>query len=83
MLHCLSCLLCSVVLRIAVCCSLKRFVLQELSVGLLTNMYNDKIDFTTTFRSLASVSADDEAGTIPAPLAKVCFVKPLAVHKYV
>ena len=41
-------------------------------MGLLTNMYKDKTDFTTTFRSLASVSADDGAGSIPAPLAKVC-----------
>ena len=44
---------------------------QDLSVGLLSNMYKDKVDFTTTFRSLASVSADDQAGSIPAPLAKV------------
>ena len=48
------------------------FWMQDLSVGLLTNMYKDKTDFTTTFRSLASVSADDEANSIPAPLAKVC-----------
>ena len=51
---------------------LKSLLIQDLSVGLLTNMYKDKTDFTTIFRSLASVSADDDAGSIPPPLAKVC-----------
>ena len=41
------------------------------TVGLITLMYEDKADFTNTFRALASVGVDDEPGSVPAPLAEV------------
>ncbi|EIE25715.1 UPF0061-domain-containing protein [Coccomyxa subellipsoidea C-169] len=41
---------------------------RELAVGLVTLMYEDKADFTNTFRALASVSDGDAPGSIPAPL---------------
>ena len=44
---------------------------RELAVGLVTLMYEDKADFTNTFRALASVSDDDAPGSIPAPLEEV------------
>ncbi|KAK9915711.1 hypothetical protein WJX75_003009 [Coccomyxa subellipsoidea] len=41
---------------------------RDLAVGLVTIMYEDKADFTNTFRALASVSDSDDPGSIPAPL---------------
>ncbi|CAK0779519.1 hypothetical protein CVIRNUC_004792 [Coccomyxa viridis] len=41
---------------------------KELAVGLITLMYEDKADFTNTFRAMAAVSADDEPSTVPAAL---------------
>lgn len=45
---------------------------KELAVGLVTLMYEDKADFTNTFRALATVSCGDEEGAVPEPLAEVC-----------
>ena len=44
---------------------------KELAVGLITLMYEDKADFTNTFRAMASVCADDEPSTVPAALNEV------------
>lgn len=44
---------------------------RDLAVGLVTIMYEDKADFTNTFRALASVSDGDDPGSIPAPLEEV------------
>jgi uncharacterized protein YdiU (UPF0061 family) len=44
---------------------------RDLAVGLVTIMYEDKADFTNTFRALASVSDSDDPGSIPAPLEEV------------
>ena len=44
---------------------------KELAVGLITLMYEDKADFTNTFRAMASVSADDKPSTVPAALNEV------------
>ena len=44
---------------------------KELAVGLITLMYEDKADFTNTFRAMAAVSADDEPSTVPAALDEV------------
>ena len=44
---------------------------KELSVGLITLMYEDKADFTNTFRAMASVSASDEPGSVPEALDQV------------
>ncbi|CAL8469913.1 g9455 [Coccomyxa elongata] len=41
---------------------------KDVAVGLVTLMYEDKADFTNTFRALASVSKGDAPGSIPAPL---------------
>ena len=56
-------------------------------MGLVTLMYEDKADFTNTFRAMASVSTGDEPGTVPEALDQVryldmahnirCFQKPL------
>ena len=43
-------------------------------MGLLTLMYEDKADFTATFRSLSSIRSADEPGSIPPALEKVCLV---------
>ena len=53
---------------------------KELAVGLITLMYEDKADFTNTFRAMASVTADDEPSTVPAALDEVSlrlFLPPL------
>ena len=47
---------------------------KPLTVGLITLMYEDKADFTNTFRALASASVEDAPGTVPAPLAEVWHV---------
>ena len=44
---------------------------KELAVGLVTLMYEDKADFTNTFRAMASVSASDQPGTVPEKLEQV------------
>jgi hypothetical protein len=44
---------------------------KELAVGLVTLMYEDKADFTNTFRAMASVSTGDEPGTVPEALDQV------------
>jgi len=44
---------------------------KELSVGLITLMYEDKADFTNMFRAMASVSASDEPGSVPEALDQV------------
>lgn len=44
---------------------------KELAIGLITLMYEDKADFTNTFRAMSSVSADDEPGTVPEHLDQV------------
>ena len=44
---------------------------KELSVGLITLMYEDKADFTNKFRAMASVSASDEPGSVPEALDQV------------
>lgn len=41
---------------------------KDLAVDLLTNMYEDKTDFTNTFRSLASVQPEDSSEDLPGPL---------------
>ena len=47
---------------------------KELAVGLVTLMYEDKADFTNTFRAMASVSTGDEPGTVPELLDQVRYV---------
>ena len=43
-------------------------------MGLVTLMYEDKADFTNTFRAMAYVSTSDEPGTVPEALDQVsCF----------
>lgn len=44
---------------------------RELSVGLLTAMYEDRADFTNSFRALADISVDDAADSIPESLQAV------------
>ncbi len=44
---------------------------KDVAVGLVTLMYEDKADFTNTFRALASVCEGDAPGSIPAPLEQV------------
>ena len=44
---------------------------KELAVGLITLMYEDKADFTNSFRAMSSVSADDEPGTVSERLDQV------------
>lgn len=44
---------------------------KELAVGLITLMFEDKADFTNTFRAMTSVSARDEPGTVPEALDQV------------
>lgn len=44
---------------------------KDLAVGLVTLMYEDRADFTNTFRALSSVSDGDAPGSIPAPLQQV------------
>ena len=44
---------------------------RDLSVGLLTAMYEDKADFTNSFRALADVSVDDSGDAMPATLRAV------------
>ncbi len=44
---------------------------KELAVGLVTLMYEDKADFTNTFRAMASVSTSDGLGTVPKALDQV------------
>ncbi len=51
---------------------------KELAVGLITLMYEDKADFTNTFRAMSSVSASDEPGTVPEKLEQVGVL--LGVH---
>lgn len=41
---------------------------KDIAVELLTNMYEDKTDFTNTFRSLASVQPEDSSDDLPGPL---------------
>ena len=45
---------------------------KEVAVALLTAMYEDRADFTNTFRALANVSVDDEPATIPPAIKEVC-----------
>jgi uncharacterized protein YdiU (UPF0061 family) len=45
---------------------------RDLAVGLVTLMYEDRADFTNTFRALATVSCGNEEGSIPGPLSEVC-----------
>jgi hypothetical protein len=44
---------------------------RDLSIGLLTLMYEDKTDFTNTYRALASVRAGDADEAVPSALEKV------------
>ena len=44
---------------------------RDLSVGLLTAMYEDKADFTNSFRALADVSVNDSADSMPDSLRAV------------
>lgn len=44
---------------------------RELSVRLLTAMYEDQADFTNTFRALAEVSVDDASASLPEALRQV------------
>lgn len=44
---------------------------KELAIGLLTLMYEDKADFTNTYRALSSVSVSDADGAMPARLSQV------------
>ena len=44
---------------------------RELVVRLLTAMYEDKADFTNSFRSLSDVSEDDAPDSIPDSLRNV------------
>ncbi len=44
---------------------------RDLSVGLLTAMYEDRADFTNSFRALADVSVDDQADSMPDSLRAV------------
>ena len=46
---------------------------RNLSVGLLTAMYEDNADFTNSFRALADVSEADPADSMPASLKSVSF----------
>ena len=43
-------------------------------MGLVTLMYEDKADFTNTFRAMASVSTGDEPGTVPEALDQVRYI---------
>ncbi len=51
---------------------------KPLTVGLITLMYEDKADFTNTFRALASVGVNDAPGNVPAPLAEA---RALVLHQ--
>ena len=44
---------------------------RDLSVGLLTAMYEDKADFTNSFRALEDVSVSDPAVSMPESLRAV------------
>ena len=44
---------------------------RELSVNLLTAMYEDRADFTNSFRALADVSTSDPEDSIPSSLRSV------------
>lgn len=44
---------------------------RDLSVRLLTAMYEDRADFTNTFRALADVSTSDEKEALPDSLRQV------------
>jgi len=44
---------------------------KELAIGLVTLMYEDRADFSNTFRGLSSVSDGDAPGSIPPPLLQV------------
>lgn len=57
-------------LRMAAKLGLKEYN-RDLSVKLLTNMYEDKADFTNTFRALADVSVNDPADSIPESVRAV------------
>ncbi|CAL5218909.1 g654 [Coccomyxa viridis] len=53
---------------------------KELAVGLITLMYEEKADFTNTFRAMSSVSASDEPGTVPEKLEQA--LEGLTVDRY-
>ena len=51
---------------------------RDVAVGLLTAMFEDRADFTNTFRALADVRPEDEPSSIPASLQAVTAMTRLA-----